>query len=324
VFNSQGVRYFIREEALAYITNVEMIDLPLVHLQEELEDEFGYSQPENLLVMFYKRIRTQLIQLKELITIDFVQKLNSYLNNSPLKSSSVSSIDDITRDNFNLNKLIIAATSVGKVFGIYTGSDGRILWSLFLPDSIPFRFNKPKNVDTMPLFVQRTAAHVPYEPQCALITKVKSTNSQDSKSRIYFFNPLTGKPSKDFPKNGLVLNYQIKQAFLANSMDSHFAKHLILFDSENKLHVLPEKSTEDLKFKSNKPSIIYATSEESDRENLLVGYLVQFGSEVITLIPKKLILVLSEFNFNVSKTLNRRNSIFGNLILPFFKFLEKY
>lgn len=150
VFGSSGARYFVREEALAYISSVEMIDLPLTHLQEEFEDEFGsgsndeaepssnekqasssqqqshHHQSENILVMFYKRIRTQLVQLKEFVTIDLVQKLNSYLTDGSGKagdsssnigggSSSINSIDDVVRDSFNLNKIIIAATTIGKV-----------------------------------------------------------------------------------------------------------------------------------------------------------------------------------------------------------------
>ncbi len=56
-FSSQGVRYFVREEALAYITSVETVDFPLLHLQEELEDEFGGSEPrDNLFKVFYKRL----------------------------------------------------------------------------------------------------------------------------------------------------------------------------------------------------------------------------------------------------------------------------
>ena len=40
-----------------------MIDFPLTTLQEEYEDEFG-SSDSNLIVMFFKRIRSQFLQLK--------------------------------------------------------------------------------------------------------------------------------------------------------------------------------------------------------------------------------------------------------------------
>ena len=131
VYNHQGASYFTREEALAYITSVEMIDFPLLHLQEEFEDEFGHSDKDNIFQMFYHRIRTQLIQLREFILIDLYQKLINFLNqNQNLKrpagsaaissSASVLSAEEITRDEFNLNKLMVVSTSVGKIFGLYT------------------------------------------------------------------------------------------------------------------------------------------------------------------------------------------------------------
>lgn len=161
------------------------------------------------------------------------------------------------------------------MFGIYTGSDGKILWNFYLPDTAPFRVSRAKNPEQVLLFVQRTAAHVPHDPQCALITKLKSSG----KSRVFFFNPLTGKPAKD--QGVLVLDYQVKQAFLATSVvDAHYLKPLILFDSEKRLHVLPEKSVDDVRAKLNKPTIIYSTSEETDRDSYLAGYLMRFDNEV--------------------------------------------
>ena len=72
-FSSQAgggaIRHFTREEALAYITSVEFVDFPLLHLQEEFEDEFSQDSGSNILNMFYKRIRMQLIQLKEFVQV---------------------------------------------------------------------------------------------------------------------------------------------------------------------------------------------------------------------------------------------------------------
>jgi hypothetical protein len=44
VFSQQEARLFTREEGLAYISNVEMVDFPLLHFQEELQNEFGTNQ----------------------------------------------------------------------------------------------------------------------------------------------------------------------------------------------------------------------------------------------------------------------------------------
>ena len=87
-FDNQGIKYFVREEALAYIVNVEIVDFPLLHLQEEFEDEFGKSQKDNILTMFYKRIRAQFIQLREFILVDLYQKIFNYLNSNNMKRAA--------------------------------------------------------------------------------------------------------------------------------------------------------------------------------------------------------------------------------------------
>jgi len=63
LYSQNGVKVFTREEALSQIITVEMIDFPLTTLQEEYEDEFG-SVDSNIIVMFYKRIKSQALQLK--------------------------------------------------------------------------------------------------------------------------------------------------------------------------------------------------------------------------------------------------------------------
>lgn len=63
LYNQNGNKYFTREEALANIVNVEMLDFPLLTLQEEFEDEFGSSN-RNILTMFIRRLKSQFFQLK--------------------------------------------------------------------------------------------------------------------------------------------------------------------------------------------------------------------------------------------------------------------
>jgi hypothetical protein len=200
VFNSQGQRFFVREEALAYITSVEMVDFPLMHLQEELEDEFGSPDADigtsnnNVIQMFYKRIRMQLIMIKELAA-DLYQLAVNFVNNATpnmladSKSADIA-VDEITRDEFNLNQLIVAATAVGKVFGLYTSANGRILWSFYLKNSAPFMVNKGGEAGkraTLPLFVQRSSAHVPFEAQCAVLSRVADASGK-IKVSVYLWN----------------------------------------------------------------------------------------------------------------------------------------
>lgn len=295
VFNQKGAKFFTREESLAYIVGVEMIDFPLFHLQEEFEDEFGTTTQDNIFTMFYKRIRTQLIMLKEFVLVDSVQKLKNFLvQDSPSRSSEDSvdiTLDEITRDEFNLNKVIVCVTSIGKVFGIYTSSNGKILWSFFLKNTIPFSVNKITNENSAPLFVQRTAAHVPYEPQCAVVTKIKDKDVM--KTRVVFFNPLTGKFSKDSPKEGFILEKNAKQVFLSSFADSHFLKPVIVMDETNHVHVFPESSIDDIKTKyGNKPTIIFTSQNQNEKKSFLTGYSMKLSNEVNFLLKDIFILNL--------------------------------
>jgi hypothetical protein len=285
---NNGVKYFTREEALAYIVNVEMVEFPLLHLQEEFEDEFGSSQSINPIQMFFKRLRSQFSQLREFLVVDLAAKLKNYMNNmnnlkrpssNSANSASVTpNADEISRDEFNLNKLIIAVSSIGKVFGLYTASNGRILWSFYLKNAQPFEINAFKNQQSIPLFLQRTTAHYPHEAQCALLSKMKVDNG--FKTLVFFFNPITGKPSKNYPKEGLVLDYLVKQAFVSTKINGDFLKPLILLDSANKLHILPQKS-EELLVKYSKPAILYTAQTENDKTNSITGFAMKYTNQVI-------------------------------------------
>lgn len=277
MFNTQGSRYFTREEALSYISAVEMIDFPLSHLQEEFEDEFGNTEDENPVVMFVKRIRTQTVQLKEFITIDLYNKIVNLINsNSPQhKRSSKSqllSAEDISRDEFNLNKIIVVATTVGKVYGIYSSADGQILWSFYLKNTSPFVLNDKK--PSVSLFLQRTSAHFPHEPQAAFVSK----SASGSQTRVFFFNPLTGKTVKNSPKDGLTFDFKAKQSFIYPAVDSEFLKPLMIFDQENKLHVFPEKSNRLLK-EASRLNVIYSVNTDNGKDTILTGYAMSSDSE---------------------------------------------
>lgn len=284
IFSTQGLKYFTREESLAYISAVEMVDFPQLHMQEEFEDEFGNSNNDNIVSMFIKRIRSQATQLKEFILFDLYHKIVNLINsNNPNKRPNIQnsdlSVDELTRDEFNMNKVIVVATTVGKVFGIYTSANGQVLWSFYLKNTMPFVSDNAKNKLSVSMFLQRSAAHVPHEPQAVFVSKYES-ETNEAKTIVHYFNPLNGQPSKGSPQTGTVLHYGVKQAFLSNVVDSsHFLKALMLLDSENKLHVLPEKDSEDLLTKTNKLNVVYTVNME-EKDSLLTGYSMVNSMEV--------------------------------------------
>ncbi|CAL8071729.1 unnamed protein product [Calicophoron daubneyi] len=61
VIKQSGQQQWLREEALASIIGVEVVDLPVSDSQAKMEEEFGHTN--NLVEMFVKRLRTQAVQL---------------------------------------------------------------------------------------------------------------------------------------------------------------------------------------------------------------------------------------------------------------------
>ncbi|XP_052082314.1 ER membrane protein complex subunit 1-like isoform X2 [Mytilus californianus] len=223
------------EEAMAYIMSVEMIDLPVSENQAKFEEEFG-SHKDDIGTMFVKRLSTQLSQLKTFLQKQ-LHKLQGHRHH--LMENSDGSVEEeedededeeMTRDEFNLNKMIVIVTSAGKIYGMKS-TNGKIAWSHFMPKLSPFdRYKK-----SLPLFVQRTTAHFPNPPQCAILGRDMKTGH----GVLYAFNPITGVALSDMPPEGLDLGYNVQQAYMVGEMDENFLKGIVLMDSDNQIHVYP-------------------------------------------------------------------------------------
>ncbi len=159
--------------------------------------------------MFVKRIVSQAVQMKhaaarlsETLVTTTMSLTNSMLNGESLtaglfgKSGPKSSVKSrLERDYFNLHKIIVAVTRVGKVHRIRCGKlpvfiylicssgqvfgidnrDGSIVWQRPLPQLSAF-FNKIERKSELPLFVLRTTAHFPYPPSIALMGKLSDVS----------------------------------------------------------------------------------------------------------------------------------------------------
>lgn len=251
LYAQSGKEFFKREEALAEITSVEMIDLPLRQKQEDFENEFGHSDNDDILFLFIKRIKSQIHQIKEYFEELTSQKINDGEKNI------------MKRDNFGLNKLIVAVTSIGKVFGIHS-SNGQIIWSFYRSNIKPFEIINSKSI--LPLYVQRTTSHYPHEPQMAIVSKL------NEKTVVTSFNPLDGNisDSQDY-------DFTVKQVFLSNTMNNQFFKPLILFDSQNRLNVYPKTAASFIKSNLKSPLVIFVANSNS-----LTGYTVTVNNLVAT------------------------------------------
>lgn len=191
----EGKILWTREEALSHIVASEFLELPVSDLDASIEHEFDPNM--DVISMFYRRILTQTKQLLSLLS--GTQLLNSKTG--------------LIRDEFGLHKLIVVATSVGKLFAIDTLT-GSIVWSYRLPNVVPFSgLNEEEN---MLLFVQRTARYPPLLAQCMLIAKDANTG----KGVLFRFDPISGHSETGIER----LTYKIKQVMLLPYEDQNHIK----------------------------------------------------------------------------------------------------
>lgn len=202
-----------REEALSHIVAAELLELPVSELDASIEREFKTSG--DVLSMLYQRLASQAKQLSSLF----------------FGGQLLSQRSGLVRDEFGLHKLIVVATSVGKLFGIDTLT-GSIVWSYRLPHVVPFTKNN------MLLFVQRTARYSPLLAQCILLAKDDHTGN----GVLFRFDPISGHSETGIER----LNYKIKQAIMLPHEDKDHTKAVVVLSDRNEIYVYPQSATDIL------------------------------------------------------------------------------
>ncbi|CAF0717369.1 unnamed protein product [Adineta steineri] len=211
-----------RDEALSSIISVETFDLSLSITQMRIEEEFGGT---GMFSMFTKRISSQVSQL-----ISFFLRLMDLFTHGNRNRDYLDKQAALVRDEFNLNKILIVVTSVGKVFGILTQSGG-ILWKNFFPNFAPFEHFNAVHV---PLFHIRSAAHYTHEPLASIVYRDRNSLHD---THIRTFNPYTGDLENNLTTSSLP--YHVKRVFLSTQAVDEFCKVLLFVDTNNKIHTYP-------------------------------------------------------------------------------------
>ena len=160
---------------------------------------------DDVLSMFIRRIRAQVKQFQVLIK-QFQAFLKAQQEHGIFAESAEDTEEQLTRDQFNLRKMILIVTSSGKLFGL-DSADGSIIWKYFLPDLAPFTQN---NKQYSLLYTQRTVAHFPLTAQCVVLGRSRSAEG----SLLHVFNPITGKPIGPGHPKGNQLQYRVIQSML--------------------------------------------------------------------------------------------------------------
>ncbi|XP_014599099.1 PREDICTED: ER membrane protein complex subunit 1 isoform X1 [Polistes canadensis] len=272
-----------REEALAKIVAVEIIELPMSDRDQAIETEFDQKESIDVdiswdvLSMMLRRIVSQFNQAKA-----FIQ---SMLDLVPQQSNQRT---DLVRDKFSLHKMIVAVTSAGKIFGIETRK-GEIIWQLKIPNIRGF--NKISNA--MVLYVQRGSRHFPYPPQCALLAEDKVSGE----GIIYTFNPITGQPL-----DGLIkLGYRIKQSMLLHVTTDDFLRAVLILDARDKIHVYPKSATA-IAASLGKNTYIFTADQTT---GLLSGFSLSYSTSQELVAHKVWELLLSPKNQKIVQVVSK-------------------
>lgn len=159
----------------------------------------------------------------------------------------------LVRDAFGLHKLIVVVTTSGKIFGIDNIS-GKHHWIQYLPNFTGF--NAQQNLK---IIIQRTSKHFPHPPQCVVVGK----DSKTGYGVLYQFNPVTGLPNN---VGTIHLGFSIKQFSLLHDTGADFLRGILILDSNDRAHVIPETAT---KYAHN--FYLYAADKESGD---LQGYVI--------------------------------------------------
>ncbi|KOX73244.1 ER membrane protein complex subunit 1 [Melipona quadrifasciata] len=265
-----------REEALANIVAVEIIELPMSDRDQEIETEFDQKE-RDVLSMMFRRVGSQLKQAKT-----FLQSMLSF---TPQQSNQRM---DLVRDKFGLHKMIVLVTSTGKLYGIETRK-GEIIWQLRVRGIRGFS----KRSDAIILYVQRGSRHFPYPPQCALLAEDKQTGE----GIVYTFNPITGQPL-----DGLVkLGYRIKQSMLLHVTTDDFLRGILIFDIRDKVHVYPKGATA-IAASIAKNTYIFTADQTT---GILSGYSLSYSTSQELISHKVWELLLSPKNQKITHVVSK-------------------
>ncbi|KAG8036512.1 hypothetical protein G9C98_003834 [Cotesia typhae] len=269
---------WIREEALASIITVEMVELPMSDRDQTLETEFDKKE-RDVIGMFTRRLTAQMNQVRSLFQTTFDINLPQSTQRA-----------DLVRDKFGLHKMIVVVTSAGKLFGIES-KKGEVIWQLRVNNITSLK----SDANTMLLYVQRGSRHFPHPPQCALL----ALDKKSGEGVIYTFNPITGQPI-----DGLVkLGYKLKQSMLLHITTDDFLRPILLLDTRDKVHVFPENATA-VAASVGKNTYLFTGDQET---GVLSGFSLAYSTSKELIAHKVWELVLSPKNQKITHIVSKNS-----------------
>ncbi|WOO77878.1 ER membrane protein complex subunit 1 [Vanrija pseudolonga] len=249
---SDGSVAWTREESLADVVDVRFVDLGEPELDAALETLLDET--------FVGRVARQISDLRKLpaFAARFAQRLSSadvVTRTPPL------SLDRLHRDQFGLQKLLVAVTRGGKVFGL-DSANGNVLWSrnlgLFTADG--------PEIEVHQVHFTRNLSEVG-NPQVAVIAA--RTRDGNTATVGYHVDAFTGEVAGDVDEaRGVPAGKEIfagapKQSFLTNYINCCTSNRVLaVIDSKDQLHIFPKcKKVADL-LQSQSGSFFYSRLDD--------------------------------------------------------------
>ncbi|XP_071439248.1 ER membrane protein complex subunit 1 isoform X2 [Hetaerina americana] len=236
-----------REEALASIVSVEILELPVSDMDAVIENSFDSKEDAlnkrqhfykakstGFMGMLWRRLSSQALQVRALVMK--VLGVEDPVTGGPRTGP--------VRDGFGLHRMIVAASATGKLFGIDNLS-GEIIWQRRLESKYVPLQDKSTSSKHMPLFVLRTTSHFPLPAHCVLLLKNRDTGE----GVLYIFNPMSGQHMSEYGFDEATstgyypLGYNVTQCSMLHyqaSEETVFLKGLLILDSKGSAHLYPK------------------------------------------------------------------------------------
>ncbi|THH31554.1 hypothetical protein EUX98_g2645 [Antrodiella citrinella] len=284
---------WIREEGLSDIRAVEMVELPepkVVASQIANEENEAFSS----------RLFRQLSDAQNFpqYAAKFARRFatGSYASVSSSVASQANASVPLSRDAFGLRKIIVAATTHGKVFGI-DSSSGEIVWSRVY--GLGWAAEVGGRIIPLKMFVTRAVGDADgATPQVAIVAERKADNVRDPMSPmsllpdthfqsltdtvVFHVDALTGADAlgvsqdKDILQGKDVIAGSCVEAFLYQDDD---AKFVLLFDEFLQTHIFPDTSHNYDVFTNVVRSLHFPLRSSSETTRTLTGHRINVEKE---------------------------------------------
>jgi len=216
-----------REESLASLSDVLMLDLPLSAADVEIDAEFDANLSKQIAIsifeMFIKRVKVQYQQVTSWAK-QVWSDLNSLSSTQEQTTDPLIQVAGFTRDPFCLHKMIVSASKSGTVFGL-DSINGDIIWKNYHPSL------KEKKIR---IFLLRSTAHYPNPPKAVILGL-----SPSQQPVVFEFNPITGSFT-DLSNIYNDMKSRVMQAYLLPYSDEDHLRPLVMISEDLQIRLLPD------------------------------------------------------------------------------------